>query len=227
MEKTIREQLIELAEEEYKKFSSNLLPGINNILGVRIPALRKIAKQIAANDWRSYLEKASDEYFEEIMLQGMVIGYAKAELEEKLSYVKKFDPKINNWSVCDSFCSGLKITTKYKEQVWDFLKKYYSSNNEFELRFYVVMLIFYYIDDEYIQQVLDALNTIKHDGYYIKMAVAWAVSMCYVKLPIATTTFLINNDLDDFTYNKALQKITESLKVDQETKAVIRSMRRV
>ncbi|MBU3093459.1 DNA alkylation repair protein [Clostridium sp. CF011] len=115
MKKTIREQLTELAEEDYKIFSSRLLPNTNNILGVRLPYLRKIAKQIVAKDWRSYLEGASSKYFEEVMLQGMIIGYAMAEIEEILSYVEKFVPKIDNWSVCDSFCSGLKITNQYKE----------------------------------------------------------------------------------------------------------------
>ncbi|SHK49437.1 3-methyladenine DNA glycosylase AlkD [Hathewaya proteolytica DSM 3090] len=227
MAKTVREQLVELAEEDYKIFSSRLLPNINNILGVCLPALRKIAKQIAAKDWRSYLKGASSEYFEEIMLQGMVIGYVKAEIEEIFSYVEDFVPKIDNWSVCDSFCVGLKITNQYKERVWEFLKPYYSSENEFEIRFCVVMLINYYIDEEYINQIFDIFNNIKSEGYYAKMGIAWAVSICYIKLPIATTIFLKKNNLDDYTYNKALQKITESKKVNKETKAVIRSMKRV
>ncbi len=227
MEKTVREQLVELAEEDYKIFSSRLLPNINNILGVRLPALRKIAKQIAVKDWRSYLKGASSEYFEEVMLQGMVIGYAKAEIEEIFSYVENFVPKINNWSVCDSFCVGLKITNQYKERVWKFLEQYYSSQNEFEIRFCVVMFINYYIDEEYIYQIFDIFNNIKSEGYYVKMAIAWAVSICYIKLPIATTIFLNKNNLDDYTYNKALQKIIESQRVNRETKSVIRSMKRV
>jgi 3-methyladenine DNA glycosylase AlkD len=225
--KTIREQLNELAEEDYKKFSSRLLPNTNNILGVRLPVLRKIAKQIAAEDWRSYLEGASSEYFEEVMLQGMVIGCAKAEIEEILSYVEKFVPKIDNWSVCDSFCVGLKITNQYKERVWNFLKPYYSSQNEFEIRFSIVMLIDFYIDEEHIYQVFDILNSIKSEAYYVKIAIAWAVSICYIKLPVATTAFIKQNNLDDYTYNKALQKITESQRVNVKTKAVIRSMKRV
>ena len=103
MHKAIREQLFELAEENYQKFSSALLPNINNILGVRLPTLRKLAKVIAKDDWRRFISMADSDYFEEVMLQGMVIGYAKADIEEILQYATDFIPKIDNWSVCDSF----------------------------------------------------------------------------------------------------------------------------
>ena len=216
MDPLIREQLFVLAEEEYRIFTSRLLPGTKNILGVRLPVLRKIAKEIAKEDWRNFLKDRTNEYFEETMLQGMVIGYGKASIEEILGYVTDFVPKIDNWSVCDSFCNGLKITKKNKEKVWEFLKPYFSSNKEFHVRFGVVMLLHYYIDDEYIDRVLDTLDKIKHEGYYAKMAVAWAVSACYIKMPEPTLAFLRNNHLDDFTYNKSLQKITESLKIEKQ-----------
>ncbi|MGL4981549.1 MAG: DNA alkylation repair protein [Treponemataceae bacterium] len=227
MEKKVREQLFELAEEKYKIFLSKLLPNTKNIVGVRLPTLRKIAKRIATKDWRNYLENATDDYFEEIMLQGLVIGYAKAEIEEILRYVEKFIPKIDNWSVCDSFCVGLKLTNKHKQRVWEFLKPYYSSENEFEIRFSIVMLISFYIDEHYIPQVFDILNNIKSEFYYVKMAIAWAVSICYIKFPHLTTEFLNNNSLDDYTHNKALQKIIESKRINLETKVVIRGMKRV
>ncbi|GGH23680.1 DNA alkylation repair protein [Paenibacillus segetis] len=226
MEQTIRELIMELAEEDYQKFSASLIPNINNVLGVRIPLLRNLAKQIVKGDWRTYLEHADQDYFEEVMLQGIVIGYIKADIEEILQYVRDFVPKIDNWSVCDSFCVGLKFVKTNRARVWDFLQPYLMSGKEYEIRFGVVMLLDYYIDEEYIERVLQCLDRINHEGYYVKMAVAWAVSICYVKLPEPTMTFLKGNSLDDFTYNKALQKITESYRVDQETKTIIRSMKR-
>lgn len=227
MNEKIREELLKLSEEKYREFSSRLIPGIDNILGVRLLYLRKIAKSIAKKDWREYLKSANNTYFEEVMLQGMVIGYVKdSNIEEILVYIKNFIPKINNWSVCDSFCSGLKITNKNKEIVWEFLKKYLSSEKEYEVRFAVVMILNYYIDEEYIRKVLKELDKVNHDGYYVKMAVAWAVSMCYVKFEDITLEYLNNNNLDDFTYNKSLQKICESLKVDKESKVLIKSMKR-
>jgi 3-methyladenine DNA glycosylase AlkD len=226
VEKTIRERIFELAEEDYQKFSKALLPNIHNILGVRLPALRKIAKEIAKGDWRSYLETAESEYYEEIMLQGLVIDYAKTDLDEILSYVTTFVPKIDNWAVCDSFCTGLKFTKNNMEPVWNFLQPYFASRDEYNIRFGVVMLLNFFIEPEYIDRVLVLLDNAKHEGYYVKMAVAWAVSICYIKLPETTMEFLKNNTLADFTYNKALQKITESLRIDKEGATLIKNMKR-
>lgn len=160
------------------------------------------------------------------MLQGMVIGCAKADVEEILHHIAAFVPKIDNWSVCDSFCSGLKITSLHKERVWEFIQPYLESDREYNIRFGVVMLLNYYIDELHIHRVLERLDRITHEGYYVKMAVAWAVSICFVKLPDITMDYVRSNSLDDFTYNKALQKITESYRVAPETKALIRSMKR-
>lgn len=226
MENTIREQIFELADEEYQKFHSRLCPGNDNIIGVRLPLLRKLAIQLSKSDWRKYIKEAQNEYYEEVMLQGLVIGYVKADVEEVLTYAADFVPKIDNWAICDSFCNGLKITKKNMEYVWKFLQKYLSSDKEFEMRFGIVMLISFYIDENYIDNVLILLDKVKHEGYYVKMAVAWAISVCYVKFPQKTFEYIKNNELDDFTYNKALQKITESLRVDAQTKEVIRSMKR-
>ncbi|WP_301108854.1 DNA alkylation repair protein [Sporosarcina sp.] len=227
MQNTIRKQIHELIDSDYQKFASALIPNITNVLGVRMPELRKLAKVLVKDDWRSYLETADDDYFEEVMLQGLVIGYAKADIEEILTYVADFVPKIDNWSVCDSFCSGLKFTKKHKERVWIFLQPYLLSTKEYELRFGIVMLLTYYVETSYIDEVLARLGTIKHDGYYVKMAVAWALSICFIKLPEPTLAYLKRDTaLDIFTYNKALQKITESCRVDTETKGLIRSMKR-
>lgn len=223
---TIQEQLISLSEADYQAFTSKLLPGTENILGVRLPLLRKIAKQIVKDDWREYLAEASDESYEAIMLQGMVIGYANAPIAEILQYIERFIPKIDNWSVCDSFCCGLKITKKHPAEMWDFLQGYLTDSREFYIRFGVVMLLNYYIDEKYIDEALRNMDRIKNDAYYVKMGIAWAISMYYVKLPDKTMIYLKNNNLDDFTYNKTLQKIIESLKVDKETKNLIRSMKR-
>lgn len=222
----IREKIFELADKKYKEFHSGLCPNTNNIVGVRVPVLRNYAKELAKGDFRTYLANAKDEYYEEVMLQGMVIGLAKMELEERLEYITKFVPKIDNWAVCDVSCSGFKFAKKYQSEVWEFLKPYLESNKEFEIRFGVVMLLDFYITEEYIDKVLEILNKIQHEGYYVKMAVAWAISICYIKFPKETLKLLKENKLDDFTYNKALQKIIESYRVSEEDKKMIRKMKR-
>lgn len=222
----IREELINLADEKYKKFHSNLCPGVENILGVRLPILRKISKDLSKNNYKNYLNNDSIKYYEEIMIEGLIIGYIKVDNETRFKYIRNFVPKINNWAVCDSFCNNLKFTKKNMGEVWDFILPYTSSKNEFDVRFAVVMMLNFYIVDDYIDNVLSVLNDIHHDGYYVKMAVAWAVSFAYIHFPDKTLSFLKNNNLDDFTYNKSLQKIIESNRVSKEYKDLMRSMKK-
>ncbi len=225
-QKDIKNELLALADEKYRKFSSSLTPGTDTILGVRLPALRKIGKRIAKADWRFYLETARDDSFEETLLQGMVIGYAEVELAERLALIKAYLPKIDNWSICDSFCTGLKFTKQHKEEVWLFLQPYLQSNEVYQIRFGVVMFITYYVEDLYLEPMFRNFNAIDCDNYYVKMAVAWAITSCFTAFPVMTMIYLKANDLDDFTYNKALQKITESRQVNPEMKVRIRCMKR-
>jgi len=209
MDEDIKEQLLVLAESEYQLFTSKLLPGTDNILGVRLPKLRKLADKIAKEDWKSYLLKASDDTFEEVMLQGMIIEKLKLDIEEVLVCIEQFVPKISNWSLCDSFCAGLKITREYPQRMWDFIQSFLNDTREYHIRFGVVMLIYYYIDELHIDEALVVLEHIHHDAYYVKMAVAWAISMYYINMPERMMLYLKKNNLDSWTYNKALQKITE------------------
>ena len=226
MKYNIRKEIEIIADEKYRIFSSRLIPNINNILGVRLPKLRKIAKRLAKENSNEYLAATDLIYFEETMLQGMVIGYLKVDWGEKVKYVTEFVPKINNWSVCDSFCSGLKFNQADKELVWNLIQPYLKSKNAYEIRFAVVMLLFYFVEEKYTKYAFCAFDKIKHNDYYVKMAVAWAVSIYYRDLPDVTIHYLKDNNLDDWTHNKALQKITESLAIDNVTKDIIRLIKR-
>ena len=226
MREKIRIELEKIAEENYRIFATRLIPNVDNLLGVRLPRLRKIAKKIAQLDYEYYLAMDDPLYFEEVMLQGMIIGEIKLPWNERSRYVKHFTSKINNWSICDSFCCGLKFKASEKEIVWQFLQPYFASDAPYDIRFAVVMLLFHFVNDEYLQKVFTLFNQIKNDDYYVKMAVAWAISIYFRELPKLTMAYLQKNQLDDWTYNKALQKITESLKVDCNTKIIIRTMKR-
>ena len=224
----IREELESLAEPDFLKFTIKLLPTVDptKVLGVRLPKLRKIAKKIGKGDWRSYLETAKDDSFEEIMLQGMVIGEIKEPFDKVQKLIERFVPKINNWSVCDSFCSGLKIAKQYPEEMWDLIKSYEKSKEPYEIRFAVVMMTDYYIDKEHLEDCFKCFDRISNPDYYVKMAVAWAISICFIKFPDETMDYLDHNKLDLNTYNKALQKIIESQRTDPETKQMIKKMKR-
>lgn len=233
----IRETLLKKAESDYKKFSASLIPGVNNMLGIRLPFLRDMAKALVCGDWRAYLEEAECDYFEEVMLQGMVVGFAsrkttertcasaaEPDLNETLLMVEQFVPKISNWSLCDSFCAGLKFVKRNKAVVWNFLQKYLVSDKEFELRFGVVLLLDYYIDSDYIDRVLDVLGNVRHDSRYVKMAVAWALSVCVVKQREKTLTFLQERRIDKETLQMTKQKVSDSFRVSEADKAFVRGL---
>ncbi len=223
----IKQILLQKSEDDFRKFSSALIPNINNVLGVRLPILRKISKEIYNEGyWQTFLEQTDFEYMEEIMLQGMVIGLVKKDPEEILGYIKNFVPKIDNWAVCDSFCTGLKFANKNQDLVWNFLQPYFQSEKEYDIRFGFVMLLGYFINEVYIDRVLLIIDKFKDDRYYAKMAVAWALSICYIKFPKKTLDYLKKSNLDCWTYNKSIQKICESLRVDKKTKDMLKCLRK-
>ncbi len=221
----IRALLEAQAEEKYRIFASRLLPGTSGILGVRLPLLRKMARSLVRQDWRAYLAGARDASFEEIMLQGMVIGYARCDLSERLSHAARFIPKIRNWSICDSFCAGLKAASDAKAEVWAFLQPYMVSREEFEQRFALVMMLDYYLVEDWYPRVLACIDAMPLNGCYAMMAAAWAVSACFVRHPRETLAAIRRIHLDDRTRRMALQKILASTQVDAKTKAVVRALK--
>lgn len=224
--KDIKQELRALAEEKYRQFSMRLLPGVNNILGVRLPALRKISKKIIKTNWREFIRDNDSQYFEQTMLEGMIIGGADCDFSEKLELIEKFIPKINNWSVCDSFCGSLRISEVDRLEFWEFLQPYFASEDEFESRFAVVSVIGNFIEKDYLEQIFEKFNNMKSDGYYSEMGVAWAISAIYVKFPDETLSFLRRNNLKSRTFQKACQKIIESLMVSDSNKDIIRELKK-
>ncbi len=228
--KQLQKKLFENQDLEYKKFNEKLIPGREKIIGVRMPIAKKMAKEIAkSNDVFDYLDaalKVTDEYYEETLIQGQVIGFMKADPKIRLKYIKKFIPKIDNWAVCDTFSGNLKFVKDNMDLVWEFLMPYLKSDEEYDIRFVSVMLMDYYIDDEHIDSVIEIYDQISHEAYYVKMAAAWGLSFCFIKYPEKTMKFLKKNDLDDWTHNKTIQKIRESRRVDDETKEILKGMKR-
>lgn len=218
--------LKEISDEDYKNFHSKLLPKDENVLGISVPKLRNLSKNVLLNyknDIVEYVFSDNEQYYEEYMLKALILCGLKVSDEEKLNYLSKFLHKIHNWAVCDILCSSLKI--KNKSYLWNFIQPYLNSKYEYEVRFAIVTLL-NYTEDKYINDILLIVSNIKHNSYYVKMAVAWLISIAFIKCRNVTFEFLQNNQLDDFTYNKALQKIIESFRVTKEDKLIIKSMKR-
>ena len=224
-QEAVREELNKLAETGYQKFSASLIPGQKMILGVRLPVLRRFAKELAREDWKACLAWQEPLFFEERMLQAFCIGYARDDIEEILSAAAEFIPTIDNWSVNDSFCTTFKIARKYPERVWDFLMQYRDSENEFTVRVVAVMLMAHYLEPEYINDVLEILGSLPIRGYYTSMGVAWAFATAWAKFPDKTKAWLLSHEIDGQTYRKTLQKCMESYRISEEDKEWIRRQR--
>lgn len=224
----VKQKIYEMADSKYKEFHSKLCPETNNITGVRTPALRAYAKELN-NKYKleELLDNIDNELDEEIMLQGMLIGLNKnKDINDILQHIKTFIPKIDNWGVCDTFCAGLKITKKHEEKMWEFIQEYLKSEKEFEIRFGVVMILDYYIEEDYLEKNFEIFNKINSDKYYVKMAVAWAISICLIKYYDKTVKYLESASLDNWTYNKAIQKAIESYRISQEQKENLRKLKK-
>lgn len=218
----IEKELLKLKDERFQKFQEKLCPGVNNIIGIKIPILRAYAKEINGN---VDISTIGTKYYEEIILKGILIGLEKKlDFEQIENYVKLID----NWAVCDVFCAGLKQVKKHKEEMWQYIEKYPNSKKEYEVRFAVVIMLDFYIEEKYIEKVLERLRKIKHEGYYAKMAVAWAYSICFIKFYEKTKEEFKNinkKTLDKFIYNKSLQKAIESYRLNNKQKEELRKMK--
>ena len=223
----IRQTLFSLGEDDYKRFMSSLLPNIHpdTIIGVRLPALRKIAKRIARGDYLAYLDTCKRDYYEEKMIEGFVIGMADMTFDERCGCIARFVSCIDNWGICDSFCACLKFARENKKQVWEQIAPYFVSHHPYKVRFAVVMAIFYFASEEYIDDFFERIDHITADDYYVKMAIAWAISVYYAECPNRTKQYLMSYDKKPWTYRKALTKIIESKRVSDTDKAWIRELR--
>lgn len=219
-------ELFSLQDLKYKEFNSKIV-GVDNVIGVRTPDLKRIAKTIARGDYDLFFKENKHNYFEENLVHGLTLGYLKLDFIELKPYINSFLNYIDNWAVCDMTAANLKIykKNKTKDICFNEIKKYIKDKNPWINRFGYVLILDYFIDEIYMDQIFSLCENYK-DNYYVKMAIAWLISVCYVKQKGRTLTFLKNNKLDDWTYNKAIQKIIESNRVDQKEKIVLRSMKR-
>lgn len=221
----VKSRLLQLAEEGNKEFAQKLNPGVEGVLGIRVPQLRSLAKEIARGDWRGYLAVAGTHYMEERMLTGLVIAYARdVTMEERFSLIRQWVPQINSWAVCDTVCATFKPKESERGAWWSFIEEYLRGNEEYAIRFGVVMSLMLFVDAGHLTALFAHYSAIRHEGYYVRMAVAWAISVCYVKFPNETYDYLAQSTLDTFTHNKAIQKIGESYRVSKEEKLRVRGL---
>ena len=218
----LKEELVLQSDEKYKNFSSSLIPNIDNVLGVRLPILRKIAKKIAKENYLEFFKQNDDEFMDLTMLEGMVIG--NLAYSEQVKYVEKFILKINNWAVCDSFCSGLKNYKNNKQELKKIIEKFYLSKEEYSSRMAYVLMLTYLVDDD-LDYVLDKIEQFNNEFYYAKMAAAWCFSICIIKHYDKVILKLNDLKIHPWVFKKGLTKAIESLKLSNEQKEYLKKLR--
>ena len=201
------------------------IPNKSKSFGVRVPDLRALAKRIAKEDHRGFLDSGVREYFDEQMLRAYVIGYAKDDFDTLLSYFIGEIPYVHDWAVNDALCSSFKQAKKHRDTVLDALMPYITSHNEFECRVVAVTLLAQFMDEEYIPKVEEILEKLDTSGYYSMMGVAWAAAEIVCKFPDEGMAFMGRTTLDARTYSKAVQKACESYRVSDENKEALRRMK--
>lgn len=218
--------LISLQDTKYKEFHSSLvLNSKYEIIGVRLPIMRNIAKTIAKGNFEEFLKCAKDKYYEEVMIQGLVISHIKDE-EIFYKHFKKHIYKIDNWALCDSFCSSIKIIRKHEEKYFKVAIKMALDKAEFTSRIGLIMILDHFISKENLKAIFDILNKIESDKFYINMAESWLLCEMYIKFPKETFEFIKNNNLNKFTQNKTISKIHDSYRVSKAEKEMLNSYRK-
>ncbi|MCI8521450.1 MAG: DNA alkylation repair protein [Clostridia bacterium] len=208
-----------LADSKYKEFSDSLVPGIEHSFGIRIPILRDTAKKISKGNYNEFLACKKGVYREEIMLEGLVMTLIKCDYPQMLEYIKVFADKITSWETCDvvSF-KGLK---KHLDEFFSDIEYFIYHENPWVVRFGFGCLLEFYLTDEYIDRVLEYVDSINSDFYYVQMMQGWLIATAVAKCRDKAIKFLQYNNLNATTQNMAVRKIRESNRISKEDKDLV------
>lgn len=223
------EYLRSFADTKYRQFHLKLIPDYepNKFLGVRMPVLRRLAREISRSNPKDFVKNTPTDFYEEIMLRGIVIGLIKTEsLSEFKGLVNSQLKYIDNWALCDCFCNSLKETEKYKGEFLNSIEEYLCSNNPWTVRVGLVILLCFYLDDEYIKTALTLSNSVHSRSYYVSMAQAWLTAEAFAKNEGLTMKFFTACDYDSITFNRTIQKARESRRVSPQLKEELKKMKR-
>ena len=221
--KTFKNDFLQLADEKYREFSKKIGIGKIEPIGIRTPQLRTFAKQLSKSNWKELFECESNWCSEVIILKGLCLGYAKIDIDEFLIYLHKFFEMVESWAETDMCASSFKIIKKHNKRVFDEIKPYLFCKEEYKVRLAIIILLDYFLIDDWIDKVLELLPTIEQDVYYIDMAIAWILSVCFVKYREKTLQIFEKKAFSKWVRNKAIQKCRESFRVSNEDKQLLLS----
>ncbi len=221
----IQKKLNMVKESSYRDFTAKLIPEISKdeILGVRVPLLKIMAKEIfLQGDYERFLKELPHKYHEENLLHGFIIGNIK-EYEKALRLTEEFLPYVNNWAVCDSLRPA--SFRKNKSSMLKCIKKWVKSGHIHTIRFGVEMLMYYFLDEDFDSSYLEIPATIKSEEYYVNMMIAWFYATALAKRYDETLPYLENKRLSPWVHNKTIQKAVESYRITPEKKEYLKLLK--
>lgn len=221
----ITKRLFELEDKEYGDFQVKLAPGISreNVIGVRVPMVRKLAKEIyKEGDYQGFLKALPHRYYDENMLHGLIISEMK-DYDLCLQYLEAFLPYVDNWAVCDIMSP--KVFKKNKDKLLTKIQEWIKDDHVYTCRFAMEMLMSHYLDDDFRPEYLKLPAAVKSDEYYINMMIAWFFATALAKQWKDSVVYLENKSLDVWTHNKTIQKAIESYRITDEQKAYLRTLK--
>ncbi len=212
--------LISIGNEDYKSFNSSIVNTKMSIIGINVPTLRKIANKIKKTNVEDYFKLVKNNYYEEVFIYGLVLAGSDEVLIDK--YIVDFISRIDNWAICDSFCSSLKTVNKKMGKYWIYFTSLIDIEGEFQTRVSIVIMMNYYLNEQYIDRVLNIVSNIKTDYYYINMAISWLLSVAVIDYEDKVVSLLSNYKLSKFVQNKTISKIQDSYRVSKCLKEKIK-----
>lgn len=216
--KQFRQWLLKHQDIKYRDFYSKLILNEMPLIGIRTPLLHCIAKDISKGTYQDFFTYNRHYYYEENMIHGLILGYVQIDFQKRLELIEQFLPYNVNWAINDCVCANLKQFKTNQEIGFLWIKKLLKSNNSWNIRFGVVLLLNHYINDCYIDIVLKLSQEQYVNHYYVNMAIAWLLSICYIKYPEKIEMLLKKNVLDQWIQNKTISKIRDSHRVSKEKK---------
>ena len=217
----IHQKLLSMQDIKYRDFNARLITTSKKpIIGVRLPKLRKYAKELLKSNEKVVFK---DKYYEEILLRCIYVAGIKCSFDEKIKQIEELLPLIDNWGTCDTLVSSLKIINKHLDEYYPCLLKYLKTNKEYYQRYSLVVLLHFYVDEKYLDDLLNIIKKQKYNGYYSKMAAAWLLSYLLIFYFDETLDYLKNNEIDEFVYKKGIQKALDSFRLNNKQKYMLRT----
>lgn len=221
-------QLETLAQgnESYAAFNKRIVNTKMPVIGVRVPDLRRLARELAPDMSAADISRlltAKNKSFDYVLLCGLLITHARLDDQAAIDLTKQYLPHVDSWAHIDIFVE--KKRRFAGELWWYFALECLQSEAEFTVRYGVISLMTNFLDKAHIDQVFAALRNVKHDGYYVKMALAWLYATTAVHFFDLTLAELENEHIDAWTRNKAYQKMRESRRFTPEQQRIIRQQK--